>query len=78
MLKSINQTSKEKNNFIEKLKTKRVARKACAGDLVCSSDHYQFNTEELKVTDFREFNAHSWSNSRNEFIVDKCYRIILN
>ena len=48
------------------------------GDLVCGTSYYDFNTEELKVTDFREFNAHSWSNSRNEFIVDKCYRIILN
>lgn len=48
------------------------------GDLVCSSSHYQFNTDELKVTDFREFNDHSWSNSRNKFRVDKCYRVILN
>ena len=48
------------------------------GDLVCNRSHCQFNTEELKVTDFREFDAHSWSNSRNEFRVDKCYRVILN
>lgn len=47
------------------------------GDLVSTDSHYEFNAVELKVTDFRELNPHSWSNSRNEYRIDKCYRIIL-
>lgn len=47
------------------------------GDLVSTDPHYEFNAVELKVTDFRELNPHSWFNSRNEYHIDKCYRIIL-
>ena len=47
------------------------------GNLVSTCPHYEFNSAELKVTDFRELNPHSWSNSLKEFYIDKCYRIIL-
>lgn len=49
-----------------------------SGDLVCNTRHYAFNSEELKVTNFEEPHSHSCWNSRNEFQVHKCYRIILN
>jgi hypothetical protein len=48
-----------------------------SGDLVCSTSHCAFNTEELKVTNFEELNSHRWTNNRDEFKVDKCYRIVL-
>lgn len=46
-----------------------------SGNLVCETAYYEFNIDELKVTNFTSYNYGNYN--RHNFIVSKCFRIIL-
>lgn len=46
-----------------------------SGNLVCETPYYEFNADQLKVTNFNEQNYSNYN--RQKFIVSKCFRIIL-